>query len=279
MNHRSMSVWATVLATCILLGCRGDSAPAESERSEQSPQPSVSEQPLVTPPDAAPPVAESAAKPADPPAPGDAPLPNDKADGQEPVFPFVHLNLKDRYIDLPGKVCLEEGILELVATVRLAKEHESPFTVKARPQHIHAALLMLGLKPGKPGRWEYRDDQPVPIDPTGDKVKISVLIEADGQQVEKPISHFIRHRVDGTPLPGDEFVFAGSRITQDRDGTAQYAADGSGDVIALVSFGDELLAWPTAASGDNAGLVWVAAKGAVPALDTAVTIRLRAAAN
>ena len=32
-------------------------------------------------------------------------------------LPFVEVNVKDRYVDLPAEVCLDDGLLELVATV------------------------------------------------------------------------------------------------------------------------------------------------------------------
>lgn len=223
--------------------------------------------------------AQDRAKPADP-APAAAPrteAPQAKAAGDK--MPFVEINREQRYIDLPAQVCLNDGLLELVATVRASKEHESIFTVKARPQHIHFALLMLGLKPGTTGRWRYEDRKPIPIDPTGDRVAAFVVMkDKDGNAVEKPINLFVKDRVSGKTLASNVFVFAGSKIVDPPMGERFYLADQTGDVIALVSFEAELLAIPRAASHANDDLIWVANREALPEVGTDVTIRLRPAA-
>lgn len=198
---------------------------------------------------------------------------------KSPGLPFVEVNLEEGYVDLEGAVCLREGLLELAATVRGGKEHESVFSVKARPQHIHLALLLLGLEPGRPGRWIYGEETVTPIDPTGDRVRVTVLYEREGERVERPVSAFIRDRVSGETMEGNEFVFAGSRMGERPDGERYYVADGSGDVISLVSFGDEVLAWPTAASDSNEELIWEADPDQTPPLGTPVVLRLRPVAG
>lgn len=193
-------------------------------------------------------------------------------------LPFVEVNVKDKYVDLPAEVCLDDGLLELVATVRAGKEHESVFSIKARPQHVHLGLLMLGLKPGTPGSWKYEDRKPIPIDPTGDRVAAFALIKGkDGKIVETPINQFVKDRVSGKLLDSNVFVFAGSKLVDPPMGERFYLADQTGDVIALVSFDSELLAIPRAASSANDDLIWVANNEALPDIGTPVTIRLRPA--
>ena len=61
------------------------------------------------------------------------------------------------WIDLPAKrvvvgglVVLAEGPLEFFACPRHTKEHESIVAVNASARLVHAALLAIGLEPGKP---------------------------------------------------------------------------------------------------------------------------------
>jgi hypothetical protein len=76
------------------------------------------------------------------------------------------------------------------------------------------------------------------------------------------------------------FVFAGSRIEKRGDDPEPtYLADSSGDVVSLVSFNDELLALPTAASNANEKLVWEANTPRIPPVGTKVILRIRPAGS
>jgi hypothetical protein len=52
-------------------------------------------------------------------------------------------------------------------------------------------------------------------------------------------------------------------------------ADGSGDVISLSTFGDEVLCLPDVHGHANGGLMWEVDPTPLPALETKVTLRLR----
>lgn len=202
--------------------------------------------------------------------------PPEAEDGQ-PELPYVEINREDRYLDLEAEICLTAGMLELAVTVFAGKEHESVAAVKARPQHVHLGLLMLGLESGRPGRWEYDDGEPKPVPPKGDPVRVSLVIEdEDGEKVEHPISRFIRQAGTENELPGDVFLFAGSHIHDPPDHDPYYVADMTGELVSLVSFDGEVLAWPRPASHANEELVWTVNEEVVPELGTEVTVRLRA---
>ncbi|MBI1367775.1 MAG: hypothetical protein GC162_03885 [Planctomycetes bacterium] len=189
-------------------------------------------------------------------------------------MPFVDVNLKEGYVDVAGSVCLREGPLELFATVASGKEHESIITIKARPQNVHFALLMLGAKPGSPGSWEYKDNKPIPHDPKGDHLKLTLLYDKDGKKVERPINEFVRDMKTRKTLASNVFVFAGSRMTKDENGKESYAADSTGDVVTLVSFYEEMIAQPKAASNSNEQLEWEANTPEIPEVGTPVTLRI-----
>ncbi len=205
-----------------------------------------------------------------------APSPPADTQGQV-ILPGATLNMKEKYIDLKGKVCLREGLLELVATVPAGKEHESILSLKTVPSQVHAALLMLGLKPGHPGRWVYEKEKVTAVDPAGDRVKISLRWQQQGQWVERPINDFILNSKTRKHLDSDEFVFAGSHVHKPQEGDPVYLADQTGDVVALVSFDTELLALPKAASNANDEVFWIADTQALPELGTEVVLRLRPA--
>ena len=198
-----------------------------------------------------------------------------EAERQLAELPSIELDRERGFVDVEGAVSLREGLLELVATVRGGKGHESLFALDARPRHIHLALLLLGLEPGKPGRWIYTEDEVIAVDPTGDRVRATVIYEKDGERVERPVNEFVRDRVSGEQMDSNVFVFAGSRMGKNAEGEPYYVADASGDVISLVSFGDELLATPEAASDSNEELIWEANTEQMPPVGTEVVLRLR----
>ena len=53
-----------------------------------------------------------------------------------------------------GKVCLRDGFLEMFACPRQTKEHESIVSVNSHAFMVHAALLALGVKAGKPASFD-----------------------------------------------------------------------------------------------------------------------------
>jgi hypothetical protein len=105
-----------------------------------------------------------------------------------------------------------------------------------------------------------------------------VWTDADQKVREVPIGSFARHNETGKLLGERPFVFAGSRIIEGVDGKPPtYAADATGDVVTVVSFEDEMVALPKAASNDNDALNWVVNTEATPEVGTPVKIRFRPA--
>lgn len=69
--------------------------------------------------------------------------------------------------------------LEVIACTADTKEHEALIVTTAKPAHIHAALLLLGLEPGEPGRWEQEGVTPGKlryVEPRGPKMDVSFLL-------------------------------------------------------------------------------------------------------
>ena len=225
-----------------------------------------------------------------PPAPRPAPSPAGEP-GVLEVFPHVRADVKAGLVEFDGIVpidCHDPATpivyLEVIVCAPDTKEHESLVMTRARPSHVHAALLACGLNPGKPGSWTWdaaartlRENAPA-----GDRVTVSITYrDAEGRVVEVSAADWIVNAKDGRRLQaGDSaatWVFAGS-VMATRQGREVYDADGTGTLVGLATFGMETIAWPDVFSHEAAidEPEWIADIARVPKYGTAVTVRLRA---
>lgn len=142
--------------------------------------------------------------------------------------------------------------LEAICCAPDTREHESLLVTDAKPSHVHAALLAMGLKPGKPGAWEMRGQELVPLTPTGDRVSVTFKHELSNGTMQEvsPIAWITSTRAlatseakaDPAPTLGEdaaqtpraratrditdvlgqgaavEWVFAGSRLIERPEG-------------------------------------------------------------
>ena len=204
-------------------------------------------------------------------------------------LPGIRLNLEERCIDVEATVCLREGLLELVACTEGSKEHESILAIAARPMHIHTAMLLMGAKPGTPAMRKSLEGaraQWIPVDPTGDPVRVSLVFpDSKGKQEEHAISKFISS-VQPDEIPGvstkkrqekfpSRFLFAGSHLLQDGSGSKRYVCEQSGNVISISTFGDELLCLSGVHGHQNDGLTWQVNPKGLPGIGEQVILRLR----
>lgn len=207
--------------------------------------------------------------------------------------------------------------LETICCSPDTREHESLLVSDAKPSHVHAALLAMGLTPGKPGAWEVKDKQLVAIQPSGDRVMITFRFttstNGDTRQIDVSPVEWItsvknaqsdsnaNNSIVGTLPTGTSvhWVFAGSHFVQQRaeprpaktdldaaatpapppPAASNYDADGTGQIIGLHTFGSEVLAWPVNLNPDANALEpeWVAKMDATPPAGSPVTIIIRKA--
>jgi len=220
---------------------------------------------------------------------GDKPAevsPELKAALEKLKLPGVKINIEEWCVDVESKVCLRQGMLELIACTKDSKEHESIVVVGAKPSHIHTALLLLGAKPGNPAMRKPIDDEGlrfIDLPPRGGLVDVFLVI---GEEKEKPISEFIAPAEDAGEYgpPGEEaiekfpthsFLFAGSILHGGDEGPRNYICDRSGNVISISTFGDELLCLPGIHGHANGMLMWEVDGEKLPAEGSKVTLRLR----
>lgn len=207
------------------------------------------------------------------------------------VLPGVKINLEERCVDVESRVCLKDGMLELIACTKDSKEHESIIMIEAKPSHVHTALLLIGAKPGNPAMQEAINPEMTRFrhtPPSGNPVDVFLVFkDAEGKQIERPINEFIKaaDHEDGTGAPASPeagkkfpthtFLFAGSILAGEGEGPRQYLCDLNGNVISLSTFGDELLCLPDIHEHANGSLIWGVDGDQLPELDSKVTLRLR----
>ncbi len=217
-------------------------------------------------------------------------------------LPGIEINADNRFVDVAAEVCLDDGLLELIACTKGTKEHESIIAIEAEPVHVHAALLLIGARHGNPAmRKPINEEQTrwMHVPPRGDPIEVLLVVkDADGKDVERPISDFIR-RSQGDPYmsshnPQDsqtaaedaeaekfpsKFVFAGSHLIENENGDRQYLASQSGHIITISTFGDEMICLPDFQSHANGELIWEIDPTHLPKLGTKITLRLRAVSS
>lgn len=206
------------------------------------------------------------------------------------LFPHVRADVAARLVELDGVVPIdchhpETPVVYLEVTVCTpdTKEHEALVVTKARPSHVHAALLAVGFTPGAPGRWTWDGKSLQAIAPTGDALDVSVAYRGtDGTEIETPVTRWVINADPKGPAfgvaAGSRFVFSGSAMVM-REGREWYDADGSGLLIGLTTFGSEAIAWSEVISHDATITEpeWIADPKVVPKFGTPVVVRIRPA--
>lgn len=184
---------------------------------------------------------------------------------------------------VPAEVSLESGWLEQVVCRRGTRDHEAVLVVDVAPSQVQAALLMIELVPGEPGRWIFEEvpgsDRPVVrrVEPRGDRVSVSVRWGEGEALRERPVADWITD-IDGGDFPSSPWVFGGSFFDRVAPEAPEFfAADASGSLVGLVTFGDEVLGLERIRS-DQVGVdaaEWMVRTGVVPPPGTPVQLVFR----
>lgn len=228
------------------------------------------------------------------------------------VFPGVRIDLAGKTVEFDGMVPVNAHtkadlrvFLETTVCGYDSKEHESLVVTKVKPSQVHAALLMLGLKPGKPGAWKLEDKKWVGVPPTGDEVEVRFVITgADGTRREEDPAEWILNIKDGRSLKAiatdAKWVFAGSKLAEKKPsprapgegalppsapaggapdakpGPEYYVADIEGTLIGLTSFGTETIGLTAMYNPDNdkEAPEWIASREKVPEVGAKVVVRV-----
>jgi len=183
----------------------------------------------------------------------------------------VWVNPQAKEVIVAGKIAIDKGPIEFFACPRETKEHESIVAVRSTAQIVHAALLAIGLEPGRPVSYD-----PKYAAASGPVVSVKMRWKnALGKAEEVRAQEWIRNTKTGQ-ITAEEWVFAGSSFwTDPNTGTDYYQADG-GDLICVSNFPTAMLDLPVESSQSNDALLFEVFEGRVPARDTEVEIVLQA---
>lgn len=184
-------------------------------------------------------------------------------------FKHMQVDLDRREITLDANVCLREGGLELLICKAGSKEHESILRTNAAASHLHAALLAMGLAPGKPAEWST-GEQPRLIPPRGATLKLTLRWKDKKGKVRQadPSSWLAPADAAAAAALPKTWVFVGSDVLS----SGQYWADMDGDVVSVANFESAVIDVPFESSSKNAILSFKANTAAIPPLKTPVEV-------
>lgn len=175
-------------------------------------------------------------------------IPGFEATATEIKLPGVTIDRATREVRIDAEVCLQAGILEFVVVRPDTFEHEAIFTTTAKPELVHAALLLCGLKPtpqlrGMTELWAEKA-----LKQKQSRVKIEVEWEEKGKKNRINLTSLLVDREgfeeDGAePAKGekkkeskvqDAWIFAGSFLhVSQKTGKPFYAANSSGILVGI----------------------------------------------
>jgi hypothetical protein len=176
----------------------------------------------------------------------------------------IWINHEDKQVMVRGRICLQEGPLEMFACPGTTKAHESVIASEAKASEIHASLEALGFPPGKPVQW---DPKYTPAE--GPLVKILVGWQEGDKFKQVNARNMVK--VSGTDKPLEkDWVFGGSQIYHDNvSGEKIYYAD-SGEMVCLSNFSTAMLDVQIESSDSADGLLFEANKEKIPPPNTKV---------
>ncbi len=181
----------------------------------------------------------------------------------------IWLDPKLRSVVVGGRVCLREGQLEMFACPRRTKEHESVVSVNTPARFVHAGLVALGAKPGRPVQYE-----PNYVPAEGMEVVVELVWkDPSGELHRMPGQQWVKNVKTDKPL-AYPWVFVGSGFwTDEATGERYYYAD-SGEFICVSNFASALLDLPIQSSQANNELLYVAYTENIPPRGTPVQLVL-----
>ena len=182
----------------------------------------------------------------------------------------VWVDKKKKQVIMVGRVVQRNAPLEMFVCPKGTKEHESILAVETKAMVAHAALLVVGAKPGHP--VQYRPEYQAA---TGTPIAIDVVWkDAEGKIHKAKAQDWIQNAQTKKPMKHN-WVFAGSSFWKDNDtGKELYLAE-QGDFICVSNFPTAMLDLPIKSSDKDDALMFQAWEKRIPPLGTPVTIIMK----
>lgn len=169
-----------------------------------------------------------------------------------------------REVTVPCELNMREGLLEYALVGETGKRYESLLMTRVEPYDIQVALLLLGLKGGRP--LEAQGD---PRKPEGDPVRLWVQWQEGAEIKNVRIETLIRNSKLDKEMAETNWVFTGSRM---REGA--FMAQIERSLIAIFHDPAAIVDNPLQEGGDDT--LWFVNTGRTPPVGTAVTLKIQA---
>lgn len=145
-----------------------------------------------------------------------------------------------------AEVCLVKGPLEVLLCRAKTKEHEAILRTEVDARFIHAALIAIGGKPGKPVQFIDPKTNELDYKPaSGSPIEVQLHYNRKGKTNTMKAQQWIHNNKTKKSMDYG-WVFAGSRFLTDPDNPdapAYYTAN-SGEYISISNFIDSMLEIP-----------------------------------
>lgn len=173
---------------------------------------------------------------ATPPVPADdaPPVPAPAAETQpepakpdEAEFGKIKVNLREKCIEVTGRFCLEEGILDYLGVMTGGQEYESVIALDCKGSLLHAGLLALGAVPGPTQQLiealkkDPPKDRKIP-EHAGTPLDITFEWEKDGKILRSSASLTVVNRKTGKAQHAGRWIFTGSYFAKDPEDDKEY---------------------------------------------------------
>lgn len=123
----------------------------------------------------------------------------------------VEVDPRARTVRFEGEFNMKEGGLEYAIVAHHGKLHESLLRTAISPYDLQVALVLLGLKSGRP--LDYQGD---PRAPEGDPVAISVEWSDGGKSNKARIEELVMNMKNKKQMARMNWIYTGSRILEGR---------------------------------------------------------------
>ena len=108
----------------------------------------------------------------------------------------VWIDAKEKRVVVGGEIAIDKGPIEFFACPHGTKEHESIVSTRSSARLVHAALLAIGLVPGKPVSFD-----PDYVAATGPAVRVAMRwTDENGTIRELPAQEWVRDTRTGKPM-------------------------------------------------------------------------------
>ncbi len=162
----------------------------------------------------------------------------------------IHFDAAAGVASVPAEILVRGELLEYLVVNPRGATHESAFLTSIAASRINAALLALGVEPGRNARWTRKDPPPTLEEmrdgapafdvavPEGDGFYLYVAWKLDGETYFYRMEDLILDLRTGSTMRRHRWVYLGSRMLKLRgdDGQEAFAADLEGNLICIAFF-------------------------------------------